>query len=360
MLQSISQRAPEIDLQTARTALPVLRWALTTPHGRLNPKAEDTSFPDWSSTSTMRQSVKAKVAALRTWVSGAVGYERHQSTLWAQDQQDALARSTLSVQESFHNDGLAGLADQLMAYDPLEKQVLLQRLINKIKPSDQRRQPLVEFARATAQLEKNTLDFLDHSAESFTAFNHVVVDGARLLRGIVYELGESSQQGDITAISLARSILGKLHDMLFEEALQVIRQGIRADLRSGNPSPMSMKLLAALSQKAVFPPVKLSVRISGDLCARLRKLGIKGHFSKEDLARALLVGAESGSTELTYLLQRYLGPDFKESVCINPQALMEFKNAVQTLPITLWPAAWVHRRDRLLNNIDGHLAKVLE
>ena len=358
MLQSPAPGALEISPQSVNQTLPVLRWSIGPEQDHLQAMSAHRATPSttaWVGMPTVGQSVLARMAALRTWVSGTVGYERHASNLWAQDQQDALSHFSLAIQDAFQHGGLAGLVAQLMAHDPLEKQVLLQRLINKIKANDERRQTLVEFARATAQMEKGTLDFLDNTAETFTVFNHIVLDGAKLLRSIVHELGENAQQGEIRASTLARAILVQLHDILFEDALNVLRQGIRADLRSRNPSPLSTQLLAAMSQKSVFDAVKLGIRIADDLSQRLQKIGIQGPFSKSDVARVVLIGAESGSTELGYLLERYLGPDVGESICGSQQALREFRTAFETLPITLWPSAWIHRRDRLLSNIDRRL-----
>ncbi len=361
MLQAHPHRATEVQATPHTAAFPVLRWALTesamTNHGA-NVSRNERLDRDLFASPRVGRAVWVKMRALRTWVSGPPSHERHADILWKADQRASLERSSSELEDALSIRGLTGLVEELMGKDPLEKQILLQRLIHKIKPGDERRQPLIEFTRATALLEKSTLDFLDNSADAFSRFDHIVADGARLLRSVVHELGETVQHGEIKATTLARVILSKLHETHFDDALHLLNQGVRADLRSSSPSALSPQLLTAMSQKSTFSAVRMGMRVSSDLSRQLINIGVNGHFSSNDLARVLLIGAESGSSELHYLLSRYLGPEVTESVCKHRGALEKFKQAFVALPIALWPLAHVHRRDRLLLHVDRLLVEL--
>ena len=301
---------------------------------------------------TVKQSVLAKFEALRSWVSGSPDYGRHAHTLWRGAQQDTLQLLMSDLRDTLWEKGLPGIVEQLMGKDPLEKQILLQKLIQTVGPGDESRQQLTEFARSTASLEKSALDFLDNTVSAFSALDSIVFDGARLLRLAVHEISEASQLGDVKATSLARAILSKLHETHFDSAVHVLREGIKSDRYSPRPSSLSVQLLCLLTEKSKFTAVRLGVRVANDLCQQLVATGIRGYLSSEDLARVLLIGAETGRTELPPLLVNYLGAEVCDSVCARSDALENFKQAFIALPFTLWSPESIHRRDDLLANID--------
>ena len=305
-----------------------------------------------SAPSAFRQSALARIEAIRSWISRSPDYGRHSQVIWKGAQQDTLQLLTSDLRDTFWDNGLPGIVEQLRDKDPLEKQILLQRLIQAIRPRGDIRHQLVEFARSTATLEKSVLDFLDNTVPAFSALDSIVFDGARLLRSAVYEISDVAQHGEVKATNLARVILSKLHETHFDSAIHVLREGLKVDRRSMHPSALSVQLLCLMAEKSKFAAVRLGVRISSDLCQQLVGLGTRGYFSSEDIAKVMLIGAESGSDELRSLLQRYMGAEVSDSICASNTALEKFKQAFISLPFTLWSPESIHQRDRLLSNVD--------
>jgi hypothetical protein len=341
-------------------ALPVLRVALTekpNAHGHCPVSSHLAFSKSQDSLVSFGQLVWARVEALRTWAFGSPDYAHHAPILWKGEQQETLQLLINDLRDVFEESGLPGLVEQLMGKDALEKQIIFQRLLQTLRSGDESRQQLVEFARSTAILEKSTLDFLNNTVTAFCALDGIVFDGARLLRGAIHEIGETTQHAELKATNLARVILSKLHETHFDSAIHVLRQGIKSDISSTRPSALSVQLLGLMAEKSTFAAVRLGVRVSSELFEQLINFGVRGYLSSDDLARVLLIGAESGSSELPYLLCRYLGIEAAESICAHTGALEAFKRAFIALPITLWPPSSMHRRDRLLSNMDRLLSE---
>jgi hypothetical protein len=272
--------------------------------------------------------------------------------VWKGPQQDTLQLLMSDLRDTVWEKGLPGIIEQLVGKDALEKQILLQKLIQTIRPGDEIRYQLVEFAQSSASLEKNTLDFLDNTVDAFSALDSIVFDGSRLLRSAIHEISDASQHGEVKATNLARVILSKLHETHFDSAIHVLREGLKVDRRSKHPSALSVQLLCLIAEKSKFAAVRLGVRISNDLCQQLVSMGTRGYFSSEDLAKVLLIGAESGSDDLSALLLQFMGAEVSDAICSSSGALAKFKQAFVSLPFTLWSPESINQRDRLLLNID--------
>lgn len=344
-------------------ARPALSWAFerkSVTDGDVDGRAGTSLARIHDAKGAVRQSVLAKIVAIRSFVSRRPDYGRHSQTIWKGPQQDTLQLLTSDLRDALWESGLPGVVEQLRGKDPLEKQILLQRLIQTIRPCGEVRHQLVEFARSTATMEKSVLDFLDNAVPSFSALDSIVFDGARLLRSAVHEVGEAAQHGEVKATNLARVILSKLHETHFDSAVHVLREGLKADRRSTHPSALSVQLLCLMAEKSKFAAVRLGVRISNDLCQQLVALGTRGYFSSEDIAKVLLIGAESGSDDLPSLVLRYMGAEVSNSICVSSAALEKFKQAFISLPFTLWSPEAIHQRDRLLSNVDQLISASLD
>lgn len=299
------------------------------------------------------RSLRASAWLLRRWVSGAGPYARLARALWG-DAAPAKVRAALAdLRACLLSPGLEdGLAQSLMPWDALEKQVLLHHLALALDPADARRRQVMEFARSTAALERPTLSFLENTVDVFSAFDLVLPNGASMLRQAVHELGtDAASSGGIKPAAVAQVLLRKFGAFHFDTAVRLLRGGIRADLNSRRMSPLGPRLLAAATDRSVFCAVQLAYRVAHALGLRLAQLGVQGHCAATDLARALLAGADSGSGQPGYLLSRYLGPETAASIHANRQAVECFKAAFAALPITLWPPSRAHRRDLLLANL---------
>jgi hypothetical protein len=329
--------------------LPVLRWVV---EETCLPEERAPGVPLLGGGRAVGKSLRATASVVRRWVSPAGSYARHARGLWGDAGPAKVQAALADLLGHLQSQGLEGLAQALMPWDALEKQVLLHHLAQAIEPSHPRRRQVLEFARSVAAAERPTLSFLENTVDVFGGFDHALPNGAAMLRQAVHELGtDAAPSGEIKPAAVAQVLLRKFGAVHFDAAVQLLRSGIRADLRSRRISPLGPRLLAAATDRSVFCAVKLAYRVANALGLRLAQLGVQGHCAATDLACALLAGADSGSGQPSYLLSRYLGPETAASIRANRQAVECFKAAFAALPITLWPPSRAHRRDLLLANL---------
>ncbi len=295
-----------------------------------------------------------KVSSMvRGWMSMvASSHARQARFLWGEAAQAKLQAALADLQENLESRGAEGVGQALMPRDPLEKQVLLHHLAQSLPAAG--RPPVLALARAMASEEAATLAFLRNTVDAFKALDSPALpNGAALLRQAVHEISASAPlpPAEIRPAALAQALLRKFGGEHFDDAVRALRGGLRADLAARRPSPLGPRLLAAATDRSVFCAVKLTHRVSNDLCCRLSQLGVQGHCAASDLAAALLAGAETGCGDPATLLCRYLGPQTAAAIQVNRHALESLRAAFAVLPITLWPSSRTHRRDMLLANL---------
>ncbi len=297
--------------------------------------------------------VPGKVSSMvRAWMSMvASSHARQARFLWGEAAQAKLQAALADLQENLESRGAEGVCHALMPRDPLEKQVLLHHLAQSLPATGAGRPQVLALARSLASEEAPTLAFLRNTVDAFKPLDSLAPpNAAALLRQAVHEIGASAPPlpEGIRPAALALALLRKFGGEYFDDAVRALRAGIRADLRARRPSSLGSRLREAATDRSVFCAVKLTHRVSNDLCRRLAQLGVRGHCAATDLACALLAGAETGCGDLATLLSRYLGPQTAASIQADRHAMESFRAAFAVLPIALWPPSRAHRRDLLL------------
>ncbi len=340
--------------------LPVLRCVVAdTSPTSLHPSGFGNSFPasGFDGPSQVGETgLPGKVSSMvRGWMAMvASAHARQARFLWGGAAQAKLQAALADLQENLESRGAEGVCQALMPRDPLEKQVLLHHLAQSLPATGAGRPQVLALARAMALEEAPTLAFLRNTVDAFKPLDSLAPPNtAALLRQAVHEIGASAPPpAGIRPAALAQVLLRKFGADHFDDAVRALRTGIRADLKARRPSFLGPRLLEAATDRSVFCAVKLTHRVSNDLCRRLAQLGVQGHCAATDLACALLAGAETGCGDLAALLSRYLGSETAASIQADRHALESFRAAFAVLPIALWPPSRAHRRDLLLASLD--------
>ncbi len=254
--------------------------------------------------------------------------------------------------------GVAGLRTWLDQHDPLEQQLLIQALQQRLGQESTTGQTLGRWSQELSQTQQASLQGLKNTAEMFSELHRAGGSAASSLRGLYVGLGAAGKEAPLGPVALMRGLLEKFGAEHIDAALQCLRLGALSDLSSLKPSPLGPRVLQALLAGAAFATVRSAVASARhllDIQWPERPLAPSPHEAK--VALCLLQAVESGTTQPDQLFSSDpLTAAGMAPFLTQAGGVRALRLTLAGLPASLWRTEQRGARATLLAELDQRIA----
>lgn len=277
---------------------------------------------------------------------------------------DELFKSEMSLLLGALHGGGEGALKEWMSkrHDPLERHELLEYAIENSSGEDK-----VALSKAISELKSEHGEVLASAMKDANAIRSAVhqmitlsqADGAdaSLGGGSIFSFSSESQAGKnktsespSSALDLANRLMDKFGEEYFAEGLKKARSELSSQMRLKQGADLGPKMWLSMSNAVSFNAIQSTFAIGMELRRNLSEANIVPQAKEGETTRTLLNLAMNGTQGAEELATHLVGKDG-----LSPKQLANtfrlIAQAVDALPLTLWPAEHMGRRMNLIDEL---------